>query len=184
MIFILNLLWFLIMRMVKLKQLIIICLCRKKMNINNNPSLVEFSNKEFQQNQEIDIVARTLWGEARNQGMKGMIAVANVIGNRVNNPGWWGYGYISVCFMKNQFSCWNRNDPNYSEIRKVDPSDKQFFQAINIATNLVKNKLKDLTLGSDHYLLTNVVHKIPWAQKRVPQVIIGKHSFYKCGLFG
>jgi hypothetical protein len=33
---------------------------------------------------DIDTLARTIWGEARNQGREGMIAVAWVIRNRVD----------------------------------------------------------------------------------------------------
>src|SRR5574337_1251572 len=33
---------------------------------------------------DLDMLARTVWGEARNQGMDGMAAVANVITNRVD----------------------------------------------------------------------------------------------------
>lgn len=68
----------------------------------------------------------TLWGEARHQDIKGMQAIANVIGNRVNNPGWWVCGSISVCSMKNQFSCWNKNDQNLRKLTSVNLKDKQF----------------------------------------------------------
>ena len=41
-------------------------------------------------NNEIDLLARTIWGEARGEGQTGMQAVANVIMNRVKKGGWWG----------------------------------------------------------------------------------------------
>lgn len=37
----------------------------------------------------VDVVARTIWGEARREGATGMQAVACVIANRVAAPGWW-----------------------------------------------------------------------------------------------
>ena len=64
-----------------------------------------------------DILARTLWGEARGESLAGQIAVAWTIRNRVNDgkdKSWWGEGYAGVCQKPYQFSCWNRNDPNFA----------------------------------------------------------------------
>ena len=64
-----------------------------------------------------DILARTLWGEARGESLAGQIAVAWTIRNRVKDgkdKSWWGEGYASVCQKPYQFSCWNRNDPNFA----------------------------------------------------------------------
>ncbi|PWK42197.1 hypothetical protein C7534_1054 [Pseudomonas sp. OV226] len=47
-----------------------------------------------------DILARTLWGEARGESLAGQIAVAWTIRNRVfdgKTKSWWGEGYASVC---------------------------------------------------------------------------------------
>ena len=41
-------------------------------------------------NGEIDLLARTIWGEARGDGYTGMKAVANVIMNRVQKGSWYG----------------------------------------------------------------------------------------------
>lgn len=63
-----------------------------------------------------DILARTLWGEARGEGLAGQIAVAWTIRNRVNDlktGPWRGEGYSGVCQKPYQFSCWNRTEPNY-----------------------------------------------------------------------
>ena len=73
-----------------------------------------------------DILARTLWGEARGESLAGQIAVAWTIRNRVNDgkaKSWWGEGYAGVCQKPYQFSCWNKNDPNYRlpEWREADP---------------------------------------------------------------
>ena len=39
---------------------------------------------------DTEVFAKTLWGEARGEGIIGMLAVACVIKNRINRPGWWG----------------------------------------------------------------------------------------------
>ena len=43
----------------------------------------------------VDILARTIWGEARNQDRVGMEAVASVILHRARNPRWWGTDVVS-----------------------------------------------------------------------------------------
>lgn len=46
-----------------------------------------------------EILARTLWGEARGESLSGQIAVAWTIRNRVNDgkdKSWWGEGYACV----------------------------------------------------------------------------------------
>ena len=39
---------------------------------------------------DISVMAGTLWGEARSEGEQGMIAVGNVIMNRVAAKSWYG----------------------------------------------------------------------------------------------
>lgn len=130
----------------------------------------------------IDTVARTLWGEARNQGERGMRAVACVIQNRVRNPAWWGRDWISVCKRKWQFSCWNATDPNLKKLLAVDRKNAAFKQAVLIATEAVEGRLTDITAGSDHYLNPKAVTKMPaWSRDREPVRIIGDHHFYKIG---
>ena len=73
---------------------------------------------------ETDILARTIYGEARGESISGMEAVASVVLNRVafaNRRGrfWWGNSIAEVCRAPKQFSCWNRNDPNYRLICRV-----------------------------------------------------------------
>lgn len=55
----------------------------------------ESQSAEFLKEMEIDVLARTLWGEARGEGSTGMEAVASVILNRVEvakrrGHYWWG----------------------------------------------------------------------------------------------
>ena len=61
--------------------------------------------------ENIEYMAKTVWGEARGEDKEGRIAVASVILNRKNKQGWMGKTIIDVCLKKWQFSCWNENDP-------------------------------------------------------------------------
>jgi N-acetylmuramoyl-L-alanine amidase len=137
--------------------------------------------KEYYDDMCIDVLARTLWGEARNQGTHGMQAVANVVMNRTAHAQekgrfWWGNNVIQVCQKPYQFSCWNRNDPNFSKVQSVDESDLYFASAVRIARRAVIGVLDDITNGATHYHTKNIAPY--WAKGRAPCAEIGSHVFY------
>jgi len=125
-------------------------------------------------NADVDVVARTLWGEARGEGAQGMYAVANVIANRVARPGWWGTDWRSVCLSPRQFSCWNLGDPNRVKLIGVTEADPEFRQALAIARSAVAGTLEDITGGATHYAARSIEN--PWGLR--PVADIGGHIFY------
>ncbi len=131
----------------------------------------------------IDILARTLWGEARGEGMMGMKAVACVVLNRVlvaedrGGKYWWGHDIQSVCLKPWQFSCWNSNDPNKRKVMLVDTNNTIFREALAIAREAVCGHIKDITSGATHYHTELIVPH--WAKEEEPLCQIGKHLFYK-----
>lgn len=126
--------------------------------------------------QAVDILARTIWGEARGEGAAGMAAVAAVIMNRAKRPGWWGRDVRSVCQAKWQFSCWNANDPNRAKLLSVGPVDKAFAAALDIAELAVRGLPPDPTAGATHYHTRAV--SPAWAKGKTPCAMIGAHLFY------
>lgn len=128
-----------------------------------------------------EIMARTIWGESRSEGLPGMVAVANVIMNRANNPKWWGNGVKDVCLKPYQFSCWNHNDPNFKLITDPLLRCNTYTTAIDIARLAEAGLLKDNTDGSNHYFATTMPHELipDWSQGKTPRVVIGVHAFYK-----
>ncbi len=126
-----------------------------------------------------DILARTLWGEARSEGFLGMKAVANVIVNRADRPSWWGRDIESVCRKKWQFSCWNENDPNLPKLLTVTDADPQFQIALHIASLVNNDALEDITNGATHYFVKNMKKPPAWAEGKKPCAEIGAHVFYK-----
>lgn len=127
---------------------------------------------------EVDIVARTIWGEARSEGFTGMAAVAGVIVNRVNN-GHFGKGFIGVCQAPKQFSSWNKNDPNYQKLLAVGDYDLQFSSALKIASDAVTGKLYDYTYGAIYYYAVYMNPPPSWSIGMRTTVIIGQHRFLK-----
>lgn len=136
----------------------------------------------FFREMEVDVLARTLWGEARGEGIKGMEAVACVILNRVRfakNIGgyWWGDSIIKVCQKPYQFSCWNKKDPNFPKLITVDREDLFFGTALRVARRAAAGAMKDCTGGATHYHAPGVTPN--WAKDQYFSVEIGQHRFYK-----
>lgn len=126
----------------------------------------------------IDVLARTAYGEARNQGKEGIQAVCNVVMSRVAHPKWWGTDVIGVCLKPAQFSCWLYNDPNLKIIEDVTLDDPIFVTCHDVATQAVQGKLADITNGATSYYAKSI--KTPkWALGKTPCAKIGDHIFYK-----
>jgi N-acetylmuramoyl-L-alanine amidase len=133
---------------------------------------------------EIDILARTLYGEARGDypkvGVAAFIAVANVIMNRFKGKGRYGHTLLDVCLKPRQFSCWNSTDPNRQLIQGEDIEKETLFQiAKKTAMKVALGIWPDLTLGSDHYHA--IYCKPAWAKHEKLKMILGRHIFYKLG---
>ncbi|PHN28987.1 cell wall hydrolase [Pseudomonas sp. ICMP 561] len=134
-----------------------------------------------------DILARTLWGEARGEGLPGQIAVAWTIRNRVemdlNNdgkPDWWGEGYSGVCLKPYQFSCWNKNDPNYPFLSGAKQIPFRELAQARIAADLViDGKQPDPTSGATHYYATTMPKAPAWVAKAKQTLKLGHHIFFK-----
>lgn len=136
----------------------------------------------FYRELEVDVLARTLWGEARGEGTAGMEAVACVVLNRVQMAEregryWWGNNVIQVCQKPYQFSCWNRSDPNFRKLQAADEKDLYFATARRIAARALIGKLPDTTCGATHYHAAGMTPY--WAKTETPVAVIGKHIFYR-----
>ena len=132
---------------------------------------------------EIDTLARTIWGESRGEGMEGMAAVACVIMNRVRiakakGEYWWGNSIIQICQKPYQFSCWNKDDPNYLVLLAVDTRNLEFATALRIARRAMAGALADKTNGATHYHAAGMSPY--WIKGFRPCAVIGRHIFYRC----
>lgn len=149
---------------------------------DKNHAQQDKSMQEFYNDITIDVLARTLWGEARGEGVDGMKAVACVILNRVavaekRGNFWWGRNVIQVCQKPYQFSCWNRSDPNFRKLQAVDEEDLYFATALRIARRAIAGSVKDNTGGATHYHADSIMPY--WAKGEKPTATIGNHKFYR-----
>lgn len=138
--------------------------------------------EDFYRELEADVLARTIFGEARGEPIEGMEAVANVVLNRVKvaktkGRYWWGNNIIGVCQKPYQFSCWNKSDPSYQRLINVTDKNIHFATALRIARRAVMGALKDRTNGATHYHADYISPY--WSKGEAPVKIIGRHIFYK-----
>ena len=130
---------------------------------------------------DIDIVAKTLWGEARGEGEQGMRAVAWVIRNRAMDDRW-PDAPLKVCLQPWQFSCWNKEDPNLSKLRQLDFSDPNYARAYAVAADVLTTSTQcDPTKGANHYLARWLHNSSPprWVRSGEKTDTIGEHVFFK-----
>jgi spore germination cell wall hydrolase CwlJ-like protein len=131
----------------------------------------------------VDVLARTIWGEARGEGSAGMQAVASVVLNRLKvaqdkgGKYWWGAGIIEICQKPYQFSAWNKDDPNLPKVMAVDASDIHFATALRIARRALEGLLDDPVKGATHYHTAGV--RPAWSRAEKPVAVIGRHIFYR-----
>ncbi|MBR2136682.1 MAG: cell wall hydrolase [Alphaproteobacteria bacterium] len=136
---------------------------------------------------DVEILAKTIYGEARGEGLKGMEAVACVVMNRVKAQQWFT-GYVAIgghkvpsisatCLKRLQFSCWNKNDPNYAKLQKVNTEDHLYNQCLSVACRAIGGELKDITNGAVYYHTKQI--KPLWAKEKNPCFIYKNHIFYQ-----
>ena len=139
------------------------------------------SNKHEEAHREIDVLARTIWGEARGEPLEGKAAVANVILNRAKIGGWWGDTIAEVCRFPWQFSCWNEGDPNLEKLKNVTSAQPVFLECWVIAELAMAECLKDQTDGATHYMTVARREKgwpRDWGDQKTPCAHIGAHIFF------
>lgn len=140
-----------------------------------------------------DVIACTLFGEAQDQGSKGRIAVANVIGNRAkSHKGPWSAALRAVCLQPFQFSCWSPvgGQGNYQSVLAVarhlhrqDLLGPIMRDCVAIADALIAKGLPSLVRNATHYYSPNAMvpkGSVPkWARDVEPVAQIEDHLFYE-----
>ena len=142
---------------------------------------------EMNKQGEVDLIAKTIVGEARSEIWEGKLAIANVILNRNEHKGWFGSSIAKIINKPSQFSCWNANDPN----RKISCNPEKYvnndvWKECKVAARLVyNNEVVDNTMGATHYLTISAYNRIQkaytkhWVFNLVPTITIGNHIFFR-----
>lgn len=133
---------------------------------------------------DLQILALTIYGEARGEPIEGQIAVGCVIRNRTN-----GKGFSQICLAPKQFSCWNKSDPNRIILEEIAQKlitkkiiqDTMFDQINWIAKGIINDLIIDNTHGAKNYLTRKLFINNPpsWAQNvKDEPLTIGKQVFF------
>lgn len=133
---------------------------------------------------DVDVLARTLYGEAEGRNELDAYAIAHVVANRCLHPKLWSDVPAEVCTQPWQFSCWNVGDPNRVRIAKVTDKDIWFARCRQIAREVLEQggTAKDVTHESTHYYESRV-KKPKWARGKTPVYAVehrggSAHLFY------
>lgn len=132
------------------------------------------------------VVAMTIWAEARAEMIEGQVAVGCVIRNRVLMPQRFGDTWKAVCLAKWQFSCWvpGGGEQNYRMLMArceacLKGSQPWPVQSMWIANGIVSGAASDRVSGATHYYASWMPKPPKWAIGVDPVAVIGVHRFFK-----
>ena len=122
-------------------------------------------------------MARTVLGEGRGEDDEGMAAIASVIRNRALNS---GKGISEIILQPNQFSAWDKNDPNREYMLSLTQDNDDFLRALEIVRGVLSGETEDPTGGATHYVNPETASSssLKWRRKLKNLGMIGNHEFY------
>ncbi len=135
---------------------------------------------------EIEILSLTIIGESRGESILGQIAVGCDIRNRVIQE---SQNYRYICLQPKQFSCWNKDDPNYSYLLDLaarmfdgqDFTEGALKQCIYVAHGVFSGDILDV-LKQDMFYMTTILFNSPkrpkWASNPKNIIVIGHQTFF------
>lgn len=129
------------------------------------------------------VVALTAYGEARGEPLEGVVAVLQVIRNRVRDRRW-PASWEGVCLQPFQFSCWNAGDPNRQTLEELADElhagrslPRGLREALFLTEGVIGDRLRDVARGACHYHAVGV--RPAWAAAGQLVATIGRHRFYR-----
>lgn len=126
--------------------------------------------------QQRDILIKTILGEARGEGERGMEAVAHVIANRANSNRYPG-DPAAVALQPKQFSTWNAGEGGNNP-QQFRPGTPQYETAAQVIDRVFSGQTTDPTNGALFYHTPAV--NPAWSREvnRHGTTQIGNHIFY------
>lgn len=129
---------------------------------------------------DVQALALCIYGEARGEGIDGMLGVASVVINRAAMS---RKTVRSVCLHPKQFSCFNDSDPNREVLDGLSAgwtehitTNKHLRQAYWIAKGMIEKYLMSNVGNATHYHHVSI--KPSWADKLQKVTRLGNHQFY------
>lgn len=150
---------------------------------------------------DLNILALTIYGEARGEPHEGKVGVAWSVRNRTtadlwndDRDDWWGEGIAGVCLRSWQYSCWNRPNQPQSQRERLERflvgndvmrgilkpnarADDDLEACWRVASAVLGGHEPDPTCGSTHYYLEGSPEPA-WARGKTSAVKLGRHLFF------
>lgn len=127
---------------------------------------------------DLNILSRTIYGEARGESFEGKVAVGRTIITRWQSGRWYaGKTIADTCQKPFQYSCWNPSDPNRAKLLSVPPDKPSMQNCIRAALAAERGEGPEWLVGCTHYHTLAVMPN--WANGHTPAGQIGEHSFYR-----
>jgi N-acetylmuramoyl-L-alanine amidase len=137
--------------------------------------------KTLPSDDEVDLMTRVLYGEARGENEEGQRNIVHTIINRAeDSKKRFGPTYSEILIRPFQFSCMNPDDPNYPLLLKLDKKSLTYKKLHAIVVNTINERLNgrpDPTLNSTHYHNLKVDPK--WNVAADGMIRIGNHKFWR-----
>lgn len=138
---------------------------------------------EYNAFQAANIIARTIYAEARNDGKKGMAAVASVIYNRAKGD---KEMFAKACLKPKQFACWGKltkeeADPKSFQVKipgsvkGIPQNEKLWKEAMAIAADMLSDAFRPITDANMYY--NDKFASPEWAKQLTNVKYIGSHKF-------
>jgi len=91
-----------------------------------------------------------------------------------------GEGYAGLYQKPYQFSCWNKNDPNYAYLSGAKSIPfREFAQAQIAVDKVLAGKVPDPAGGATHYYATTMPKPPAWILGAKQTLKLGNHVFFK-----
>lgn len=123
-----------------------------------------------------EVVARTIWGEARGEPFDGKFGVASVIWNRAKGD---PSKLSGVCLKRKQFSCW---DDGTLEAEEIDKKSAAWLECWMLASAMfypVVGKFMPVFDATHYYAPREGKPEPYWVPSMTFVKKIGNHLFYK-----
>ena len=137
------------------------------------PSGMDWEVSQCKKSQDCLKMAEALYFESRSEGWDGMVAVANVIKNRVESKRFRD-SVVDVVEKPYQFSY-------VHEVEDKSIKDQHSYRkALIISKRVLTGRIKDTTMNSTHYLNPKKLKRLPrWAKEFERTIVVNNHHFFK-----
>jgi len=143
-----------------------------------------YETTDFSADSDEVLLARMLFGEARNCSDEEMIDIAYTAINRTKDGKKWNGETLREVILKPwQYSCFNSNDVNRKKLMNPEKYDsKSWERCLKIAHEVLTGKYGEKNRGATHYFAKNI-RKPKWADSPkmtdIPEPEYYKHDFYR-----